>query len=156
MARVHEPVIVKRNLFRSLPSGWTLRCCHQPENLWSNLEAARHVFSLRLLESRAGFPLLHDLAIFIFFFWSTKQCSSFLHRSAGWDRNKGTLHRALGWACSPMLQPGWQVMHWNTEFGAGVPQTWVPFRCFRWLFYNFLCTFSLALNFQEQCRIIWL
>lgn len=48
-AGINEPQILKCNLFRSLPLGWELRCCHQPENLWSNLEAvSRTVFSQTL------------------------------------------------------------------------------------------------------------
>lgn len=109
---VPEPMTVKRNLFRSLPSGWTLRCCHQPENLWSNLEAVMHVFSLRLLENRAGFSLLR-----------AKKCPVFIQKAAGWDRNEGTSQRAVGCSPRPMLQAGWhafehQVWCWGPSAAA--------------------------------------
>lgn len=60
-AGINEPKILKCNLFRSLPLGWALRCCHQPENLWSNLEAVSHAVFSQTLEKAAlssHFPMV--------------------------------------------------------------------------------------------------
>lgn len=66
-AGINEPKILKCNLFRSLPLGWALRCCHQPENLWSNLEAVSHAVFLQTLQKAALGPHFSMASQKIFF-----------------------------------------------------------------------------------------
>lgn len=82
----------------------------------------RHAFSPGPLENRAGFPLLHNLAIFFSTFFYLFEVLKSVHLFST-EQHAETEMKAHCWlGMQPCAPTGWQVRHWDTEFGAGSDQ----------------------------------